>query len=226
MRSSCARKVRLSVFVLAGAIAGVVAAPARAQPHEAAVVSAIIGEVLATGPAVTVLPLAPRSKVSVGDLIVTGGGARVELLFVDGSKMTLGESTQIKVSRYDIAGGERHASFELSRGLARSVVAKMSDTSSFVIRTPTAIAAVRSTVFCVEYTHDKGTEGVVVEGSLRVTDRGGGIALLEPGFGITVAPGQARNTPEAWPVTRIDAMRARAMIPAPVSSVPAPRPAE
>ena len=214
MQSLFWRKLCLSAFILTGLIAGIGAAPTCAQTRHAAEVSAIVGEVLATGPTVTVWPLALRSKVSVGDTIVTAGGARVELLFVDGSKMTLGESTQIKVSRYEVAGDERHAFFELMRGLTRSMVAKTSEKSSFEIQTPTATAAVRSTVFCVEYTPAKGTEGVVVEGSLVVTSRGGEVmrAVLDPGFGTTVAPGQAPVAPEVWPVARIDAMRTRAII--------------
>jgi hypothetical protein len=188
--------------------------PAQAQERGIAQITAVIGQVSAvrgTGPA---RPLVVNSPVMVGDTVVTAAGARARLNFADGSVITLGEATELKIVHYRVNSDERHVFLELV-GLARSLVSKMSPKSSFEIQTPTAVAAVRSTVFCVEQHADGKMETVVVEGSLTVTSRGTHVAraILEPGFGTTVLKDNAPIAPEIWEISRIDAMRSRANIP-------------
>jgi hypothetical protein len=196
-------------------LCGLMTSPAQAQDRVSAEMTGVIGQVSAVPGAGAARSLALNSPVMAGETVVTAPGARARLRFTDGSVIVLGENTEIKISRYRVNGDERHVFLDLVKGLARSVVTKMSPKSSFEIQTPTAIAAVRSTVFCVEQHADGKMETVVVEGSLAVTSRGAQIAraILEPGFGTTVAKDNAPIAPEIWEVSRIDAMRSRAMIP-------------
>lgn len=209
------RRLFLANFNTAILLCGLMTSPAQAQDRVSAEMTGVIGQVSAVPGAGAARSLALNSPVMAGETVVTAPGARARLRFTDGSVMVLGENTEIKISRYRVNGDERHVFLDLVKGLARSVVTKMSPKSSFEIQTPTAIAAVRSTVFCVEQHADGKMETVVVEGSLAVTSRGAQVAraILEPGFGTTVAKDKAPIAPEIWEVSRIDAMRSRAMIP-------------
>jgi hypothetical protein len=209
------RRLFLANFTTAILLCGLMTSPAQAQDRVSAEMTGIIGQVSAVRGTGAARSLALNSPVMAGETVVTAPGARARLRFTDGSVIVLGENTEIKISRYRINRDERHVFLDLVKGLARSVVTKMSPKSSFEIQTPTAIAAVRSTVFCVEQHADGKMETVVVEGSLAVTSRGAQVAraILEPGFGTTVAKDKAPIAPEIWEVSRIDAMRSRAMIP-------------
>jgi hypothetical protein len=208
------RRLFFANFTTIILLCGWMASPAQAQDRVGAEMTGLVGQVSAVRGA-TARSLALNSPVMAGETVVTAPGARARLRFTDGSVIVLGENTELKISRYRVNGDERHVFLDLVKGLARSVVSKMSPKSTFEIQTPTAVAAVRSTVFCVEQHADGKMETVVVEGSLAVTSRGAQIAraILEPGFGTTVAKDKAPIAPEIWEVSRIDAMRSRAMIP-------------
>ncbi|HEX9465712.1 MAG TPA: FecR domain-containing protein [Alphaproteobacteria bacterium] len=216
------RRLRRSLTILPVLFAAALllvgpAAPASAQQGDVAEVTAIVGQVSAVAASTRARPLAANSKIAAGETVVTAPGARVALKFIDGSTINLGEATELKVARYRVSGEDRQVFLDLVRGLARSIVTKMPGRSTFEITTPTAVAAVRSTTFCVEFNAKGETETVVVEGSLAVTSHGGelGRAILETGGGTTVAKGKAPTAPEIWQQSRIDAMRSRAMIPVP-----------
>ena len=212
MRPSFLTKLSLAA---AGLLCGLMIGPARAQDRVSAEMTGIVGKVSAVRGTGAARPLALNSKVMVGETVVTAPGARARLKFTDGSVTTLGENTEFRITRYSLNGDERHVFIDLVTGLARSVVSKMSPKSSFEIQTPTAVAAVRSTVFCVEQHTDGKMEAVVVEGSLAVTSRGAQLAraFYDAGFGTTVMKDKAPIAPEIWEISRIDAMRSRANIP-------------
>jgi hypothetical protein len=91
----------------------------------------------------------------------------------------------------------------------------MAPSSTFEIRTPTAVAAVRSTTWMLEYNAKGETEVFVGEGVVAVTSRGKelGRAILEPGRGTTVAKDKAPIAPEVWAQPRALDMRLRASMP-------------
>lgn len=192
--------------------------PAQAAANDAksgATLTGLVGDVSvakAKGPA---KKLAVDSRLAVGDVVKTGAGARAQLKFVDGSVITLGENSELKIARYRVDGDDRRGFLDLVRGVARAVVAKMAPTSTFEIRTPTAVAAVRATTWMLEYNAKGETEVFVGEGSVAVTSRGDrpGRVLLEPGRGTTVARDKAPIPPEVWAQARAVDMRQRASMP-------------
>jgi hypothetical protein len=159
--------------------------------------------------------LAANATVSAGDTVKTGTGSKCQLRFGDGSVVTLGEGSELKIAEYRIRGDDRRGVLELARGVARAVVTKMSPKSSFEIQTSTAVAAVRSTVWMIGYDAAGATEVFVGEGSVAVTSRGAQLArvVLEPGLGTTVAKDKAPLPPETWAQTRAVDMRQRASMP-------------
>ncbi|HEX9464736.1 MAG TPA: FecR domain-containing protein [Alphaproteobacteria bacterium] len=211
------RQVAGGVFAVAACIA-LVASPAQAEDNAAksgATLTALVGDVSVVKGKAPAKKLTVDSPLVVGDIVKTGASARAQLKFVDGSVVTLGENSEIKIGRYRVEGDDRHGFLDLVRGVARAVVTKMAPASTFEIRTPTAVAAVRSTTWMLEYNAKGETEVFVGEGSVAVTSRGAGLGrvLLEPGHGTTVAKDKAPIPPEVWAQARAGDMRQRASMP-------------
>lgn len=186
-----------------------------AQAPGAAQVVAVTGEAAVTRGNSPGRALTANATILAGDTVTTGPGSKCQLRFVDGSVVTLGEGSELKIAEYRVRGDTRRGLLELARGVARAVVTKMSPKSRFEIQTSTAVAAVRSTVWMIGYDNTGATEVFVGEGSVAVTSRGAQLArvLLEPGLGTTVAKDKAPLPPEAWPQARAVEMRQRASLP-------------
>lgn len=90
--------------------------------------------------------------IEAGDIVTTQAGARIRLHFPDGSDVSLAENSvlQVTAASFD-ATGNRNILLELLKGIVRSAAAKKhtSTGSSFEIRTPLAISAVRGTQWIV-----------------------------------------------------------------------------
>ncbi len=180
-----------------------------------ATLTGLVGDVSVVKGKAPAKKLAVSSVVAVGDIVKTGSGAKAQLKLADGSVVTIGENTELKITRFQVQGDERKGLLDLARGVARAVVTKMAPSSTFEIRTPTAVAAVRSTVWMLEYNAKGETEVFVGEGVVAVTSRGKelGRAILEPGRGTTVAKDKAPIPPEVWAQPRALDMRLRASMP-------------
>ena len=89
--------------------------------------------------------LKAQDPVNVGDTLVVGEGAKLQLRMVDGSVVTAAAGTRMTVGAFavDAGSGMRDAQFSLWRGLLHAVVAKVSQPSRFEVDTATAVAAVR-----------------------------------------------------------------------------------
>ncbi|MGH7092195.1 MAG: FecR family protein [Stellaceae bacterium] len=108
--------------------------------------------------------------VHVGDVIDVPDGAKLKLRMVDGSVLALGSGTHMTIKAYSASGGKRDAQVQIDTGLIRSVVAKMTQPSSFEVDTATGVAAARSTDYFVEATPDKTTVAVL-DGSVKFAAR-------------------------------------------------------
>lgn len=84
-----------------------------------------------------------------GDAVKTGSDGRAQLLFSDGTKLMLGNDTEIEITKFLVKGRNRAAVFSLSTGKVRAVVRKFSGKSDVRVKTPTAVAGVRGTDFIV-----------------------------------------------------------------------------
>jgi hypothetical protein len=207
-------------FFAAGALAMVAGlmlavSPVHAQDKSGATLTAMVGNVSVVKGKAPAKKLEVNSALAVGDVVKTAPGAKAQLKLADGSVVTIGENTELKITRFQVQGEERKGLLDLARGVARAVVTKMAPSSTFEIRTPTAVAAVRSTTWMLEYNAKGETEVFVGEGVVAVTSRGKqlGRVVLEPGLGTTVAKDKAPIPPEVWAQPRALDMRQRASMP-------------
>lgn len=144
-------------------------------------------------------PLGESTHVLAGYTVRTGANSGVTLNWVDGSRVRLGPETSIRVRKcnFNTTTKQRTSLFDLDVGrIWVRVLSAFGGKTKFEVRTPTATAGVRGTVFSVAVDDTGQTEVAVYEGSVAVEADGGST---------TVASGQqAVVTSGAAPVAQQD----------------------
>ncbi len=151
--------------------------------------------------------------ISADDQIVTGRNARLRLNCSGGIDATIGANSSLSVQQLTEADQSRKAVLVLLEGILRITLAPSANRNSFELRTPTAVAAARSTIWTTEVL-PAGTSVFVVEGTVSVNSRQSGASvLLEPGFGTDVAPNAAPTQPVRWGQARVESALRRTEAP-------------
>ncbi len=128
-----------------------------AIPHSNVYAASSIGRIVHSyGPA-WIQRGATREKAEKGqvvlrnDSIVTGKRGRVKIIMGDGSKVYIGAKSRVSLRKYSLRGTKLlNASINMLWGKARFLVSKLkARSSSFRVRTPTAVLGVRGTEFVV-----------------------------------------------------------------------------
>ena len=115
------------------------------------------------------------TKLAQGTKLTSGEGASAMLEFEPGHRAQIGEKTTIQLSQleYKSQGEVENTVLDLTVGRILNNVKKLrTKDSEYSIRTPTATAAVRGTVYEVEYDEvNKRTSVTVLEGIIELEDR-------------------------------------------------------
>jgi len=87
-----------------------------------------------------------------GDTIRTGGNGKIEITLENGNIISLQPNSEIKIHklRQDTKSGEYDNSFSSGYGKIKAVVEKIGQKSTFQVKTPTAVCAVRGTVMYLD----------------------------------------------------------------------------
>ena len=108
-----------------------------------------------------------QDAVNWNDLLKTDNNGRVRVGLDDGSILSIGTSSQMRVIRHDAKS--QQTQIELTYGKMRSQVVKLvAPGSSFEVRTPTAVAGVIGTDFILDVTQTS-TKLYVLEGTVTLT---------------------------------------------------------
>ncbi len=151
--------------------------------------------------------LAAEVSIQLNDDISTGTAARAELTFTDGTKLTVGEQSKVKVDKFvfddkasgnklalNVTGPFRFVSGKLSKGYGADVS----------VTTPMATIGIRGTDFWGGLI-DNQFGVFLIEGSVSITTPAGQVVLTAPGSGASVpAPGQAPGEIIRWPQEKVD----------------------
>ncbi len=152
-------------------------------------------------------PIEAKTHVLAGSLVKTGPAGGVTLNWVDGSRLRMGPDTQLRV-RKCLLNTSNHASvalFDLDVGtIWVRVMELVGERSKFEIKTPTATAGVRGTVFSVSVDADNQTSVSVYEGTVEVADASHG-ATATASAGQTVVASPTASTVQSSAMT--DAQR-------------------
>jgi hypothetical protein len=160
----------------------------------------------ARSPATAGMALAPR------DQIRTGDDGRVEIRCSDQTTVTIGAATEINLgSLVGEQGDDETIGMSLHRGIAR-FLAPVRTWGTFNVFGPVAVASVRSTEWVME-TPKRGTNVLVLKGSVVVRSKKSEGIILGPSYGVDVAPDGTMGEAKIWGAARVEKTLGRLTFP-------------
>lgn len=206
------RTVLVLAIVLGSALATL---PSRAELQVVGEIARVRGTaVVSRGDATRML--APGDQLVLADTVATGEGGRVQISFVDGSVVTLGSRSALRIRDYALEDdGNRLVNLAALNGIFRAVVAPAGDRSIFDVELAFSVASVRSTelLFSIE---DEKCAIFVAEGEIDVTHKYNSFATrpvsLSAGQGTEVTGEAPPSAPIMWGQKRIDTFYERTSI--------------
>jgi hypothetical protein len=130
--------------------------------------------------------LGEGGKIKTGDVVRTGSDGSVDFKWTDGTRWKLMPNSQITVRKasYNMVKKSDQRQLDLTMGKVFIRIMKaLTPASKFEVETPTAVAAVRGTIFSVEVTGGQ-TKVAVFKGQVKVTSSGASNAET------TITPGK------------------------------------
>lgn len=129
-------------------------------------------------------------NVVTGELLQTVAGASLRVRFIDDTDLRMGESSLIVLDNmiYDTQRGVGDFALTVAAGVARFISGKI-EPENFVIRTPTAVIAIRGTDFVVAVAQNGATRVAVLDGIVQITPIDGRPSLVQRGQTAAIAPG-------------------------------------
>jgi hypothetical protein len=161
-------------------------------------VSSVTGSVQwrpASGKTFTALTKA-NTAISVGDELRTGDGGSVILIVPDGSYMVVSENSKLVID--DFWSGSFRSIVNLMMGQVRFYIQRLGGRPNpYSVRTPTALIAVRGTIFDVNVDPAQIVEVQCLEGRVTVETiaLGNREVILEPGYKTLVRPNEVPLMP-------------------------------
>ena len=150
----------------------------------------------ASGRAFVPVTATTKQSVQAGDELRTGGDASITLEVPDGSYMVISENSKLIVE--DFWSGNLRNMMYLMMGRVRFFIQKVGGRPNpYSVRTPTALIAVRGTVFDVSVDEAQIAEVRCFEGQVAVENitRSDRQVILNPGFKTLVRPGEVPTMP-------------------------------
>lgn len=130
--------------------------------------------------------------------VATGADGRTQMLFLDGSALTVGPNSEITLDEFvfEPGTGKGKLALSASRGLLRFVGGKISKGSPVEIRTPSATIGVRGGIALVEVGATTRAQFLFGD-QMTVSSAGVTREVSRPGFEVTAARGAAPSAPAA-----------------------------
>ena len=136
------------------------------------------------------------TPVRMHDQLRTGAGARMEITFRDGTKLSLGENARVGIDRYVYNPAKSTGAMTLSqsRGALRLATGKLHQMrkKDITVSTPVAALAVRGTDFW-SGPIDGHHGAYLVKGKVSVSNRHGAVMLSKPGQGTDIRGRRGRR---------------------------------
>ncbi|MBT7758875.1 MAG: hypothetical protein HN732_16210 [Rhodospirillaceae bacterium] len=163
------------------------------------VAAAVLPDVTGTAPAEAARVLRIGVDIVVNERVVTDAKGRLQLLFLDGSALTVGPNSDVVIDKfvYDPDAETGALTFSATKGLFRLVGGKISKKTQVLLKTPQALIGIRGGIVTARAT-DAGVTAIFHFGD-RMTVESGGVTVAadRPGFQISAQEGQAPSAPVA-----------------------------
>jgi hypothetical protein len=150
-------------------------------------------------------PLQTATPVHLLDVVTTGAGARLVVELDDGTVLTLGENTELKIDEFVFRKPDVSDRLKLFVGGAfRFTTGQLVKTADSVIEINTRVPTlgVRGTDFWGGPL-DGNFSVLVFDGALEVSSNGAAIILDEPGEGTNIADGGSPGPVTRWPQDKV-----------------------
>lgn len=135
------------------------------------------------------------ARVNMNDRLRTGAGARLQITFIDGTELTLGENATVVIDRYvfDPAKSRGEMALSSTTGALRFTTGKLGKmrNKDVTVSTPSAALAVRGTEFWIGPI-DGHYGAYVLKGQADVSARGRSVRL-RPGYGTDIPQRRRRR---------------------------------
>ena len=196
------RLIVIAMMLLFGFVSG------QAAAQEAiGVVSRIQGEARGTRGGTT-RALGLNASVFLNETVSTGEAARLEVTFIDDTRLTVGEKAKLTLDTYvfDPAAGSGTIKFGVA-GALRFVSGKVTKLVSSDVSVTTAVATlgIRGTEFWGGPIDDQALGVFLIEGAVSVSNAAGEQILRQPGQGTNIAtPGSAPGPVTIWPQDKVN----------------------
>jgi hypothetical protein len=129
--------------------------------------------------------------------VVTDAKGKLQLLFLDGSALTMGPNSDVVVDRfiYDPDSKTGDLAFSATKGIFRLVGGRISKKKAVILKLPTAVIGIRGGIATINST-DAGVTATFIFGEQMSLESGGvSVAVTRPGFQVSAEPGQAPSAP-------------------------------
>jgi hypothetical protein len=176
-----------------------------ASPREIGVTSAVVPQATGTPPDLPPRVLEVGADVVADERIVTGAIGKTQLLFQDGSALTVGSNADLVLDEfvYDPGTGTGHIALSASKGLLRFVGGRISKTAPVAIRTPAATIGVRGGITMVSIGAASVSARFLFGQEMTVTANGETVRVTRPGFQVVVPDGGAPLEPTPIPANEL-----------------------
>ncbi len=127
------------------------------------------------------------------DELRTGGASRLEVSFKDGTKLYMGDHSNLAIDEMVYNPGEKgKAVVEFGKGVFRMVTGQINKVngSEFLMLTPLATIGIRGTDFWGHHTDTKLTIALLDNGVLDITTADGNITLTKPLSAVVIEQGK------------------------------------
>jgi len=186
-------------------LSGFASGQANAQEAIGAV-SRILGEARGTRGGTT-QALSLNTSVFRNEVVSTGEAGRLEIIFTDDTRLTLGEKAKLTLDRYvfNPAAGSGTIRFRVV-GALRFLSGQVSKLRSVVsITTPVSTIGIRGTQFWAGPIDNQALGVFLIEGLVSVSNSAGERILGQPGQGTNIAaPGAAPGPVTFWPPDKVN----------------------
>jgi hypothetical protein len=183
----------LSLTIIAGLPLG--AAPLAAP--NIGVAAAVLPDATGTRPNQAARVLRIGVDIVADERVVTDAKGKLQLLFLDGSALTMGPNSDVVVDRfiYDPAAKTGDLAFSATKGVFRLVGGRISKKKAVILKLPTAVIGIRGGIATVNAT-DAGVTATFIFGEQMSLESGGvSVAVTRPGFQVSAEPGQPPSAP-------------------------------
>ncbi|MDA1101871.1 MAG: FecR domain-containing protein [Proteobacteria bacterium] len=163
------------------------------------VAAAVLPQVNATAPDQEARVLRIGLDIVADERVVTDANGKLQLLFLDGSALTVGPNSDVVVDKfvYDPDAEVGTLTFSATKGLFRLVGGKISKKTPVLLKTPHAIIGIRGGIVTAN-ANDAGAAATFHFGQQMTVESGGvTVAANRPGFRISARAGQTPDAPVA-----------------------------